>query len=546
MPDLPRPHVVPRPDELRFADELDTSGPPPAQTWKLLIVDDEEEVHVITRMVMEGLTFSGRGLSFLSAYSASQARVMLREQSDIAVILLDVVMETGQSGLELVEFIRSELGNRMVRIILRTGQPGQAPEREVITRYDINDYKHKTELTAQKLFSAVTTAIRSYHDLLVIEKSRQGLDLIITSTRNLFQRRNMELFARGVLDQMSALLRLGEGCLFLHSPSGFAATLQGGDISVLAGTGEFAHCGFRKSVCELDEGVTSVLRQVARDKNSVFADDHFVQYFRSRRGSENLLYFSLDRTLNPFERRLIQVFSGNVAIALDTMQLNLELVRAQKEIILTLGECMESRSKETASHVRRVSECCGLLAGLLGSSDHDVELVRLASPMHDAGKIGIPDSILLKPGALTPQEFEIMKTHTVIGHQMLKGSDRPIMQAAATIAHEHHERWNGQGYPRGLAGKAIHPFGRMVCLIDVFDSLLSRRVYKEPWSVARTTEFIASERGLMFDPDMADALLRDMDAFVAMREQFPDDPLPLDAAREDATSVVSGPGERVS
>jgi response regulator RpfG family c-di-GMP phosphodiesterase len=522
-------------DELQFADELDASAPVPAQAWKLLIVDDEEEVHVITRMVMEGLTFSGRGLSLMSAYSASQARVILREQPDIAVILLDVVMETGQSGLDLVEFIRTELGNRMVRIILRTGQPGQAPEREVITRYDINDYKHKTELTAQKLFSAVTTAIRSYHDLRVIEKSRQGLDLIIASTRNLFQRHDMGLFASGVLDQMSALLRLGEDCMFLHSPSGFAATFKGDDIAVLAGTGEFAHCGIQNPSCDLDESVTNVLRQAVRDRNSVFAEDHFVQYFRSRRGSENLLYFRLDRPLNPFERRLIQVFSGNVAIAFDTMQLNLELVQTQKEIIFTLGECMESRSKETASHVRRVSECCGLLAGLLGCSAHDVELIRLASPMHDAGKIGIPDSILLKPGPLTSEEFEIMKTHTSIGHQILKGSVRPIMQTAAIIAHEHHERWNGQGYPRGLAGEAIHPFGRMVCLIDVFDSLLSRRVYKEPWTLERTMEFIASEREAMFDPDMTDVLLREMDAFMAIRERFPDDSASDDTGRKDLT-----------
>jgi response regulator RpfG family c-di-GMP phosphodiesterase len=533
MTDFHRPHFVSQPDELRFAAELDAPGPVPVQTWKILVVDDEEEVHVITRMVMDGLIFSGRGLSFLSAYSASQARDILRKHPDIAVILLDVVMETGQSGLDLVEFIRTELANRMVRIILRTGQPGQAPEREVITRYDINDYKHKTELTAQKLFSAVTTAIRSYHDLLVIEKSRQGLDLIIASTRNLFQRRNMELFARGVLDQMSALLRLGEDCLFLHSPSGFAATLQCGDITVLAGTGAFAPCGPSNPVCELEDSVTNVLRQAARERNSVFAHDHFVQYFRSRRGSENLLYFRLERTLNPFERRLIQVFSGNVAIALDNMQLNQELVQAQKEIIITLGECMESRSKEMASHVRRVSECCGLLAGLLGFSAHEVELIRLASPMHDAGKIGIPDSILLKPGPLTAEEFEIMKTHTIIGHQILKGSGRPIMQAAAIIAHEHHERWNGQGYPRGLTGAAIHPFGRMVCLIDVFDSLLSRRVYKEPWTLARTTEFIARERGLMFDPDMADVLLQGMDSFMAIRARFPDDPVADELASDD-------------
>ena len=509
-------------DELLFAEEHEPVHPRILPGWKLLIVDDEEEVHVITKMVLEGLTFSGKGLTFLGAYSAAQAREILREHEDVAVILLDVVMETGQAGLELIQFIRSELGNRCVRIILRTGQPGQAPEREVITRYDINDYKHKTELTAQKLFSTVTTAIRSYRDLNVIEKSRQGLNLIIESTKGLFERRNMDLFARGVLDQMSSLLRVNEDCLFLHSPSGFAATVRDGDIAVLAGTGEFGHCGTIEASCVLDDTVTAVLQQALRQKGGVCGEDSFVQYFRSRRGSENLLYFRLDRPLNPFERRLVEVFSGNVAIALDNMLLNTELLHAQKEIILTLGECVESRSKETAGHVRRVSECCRLLAVGLGMDGQEVDLVRLAAPMHDVGKIGIPDSILLKPGKLTSAEFEIMKTHTRLGHQILKGSSRPIMQAAAVIAHEHHERWNGDGYPRGLAGEDIHLYGRIVCLVDVFDSLLSRRVYKDPWTLEQTRDYILSQRGEMFDPHLVDILMRELDSFVAVRNEFPE------------------------
>ncbi len=509
-------------DELFFAEEHDAPRRADRPRWKLLIVDDEEEVHVITRMVLEGMTFSGKGLAFLSAYSAEEGRALLRAHADVAVVLLDVVMETGQAGLELVRFIREELDNRMVRIILRTGQPGQAPEREVISRYDINDYKQKTELTAQKLFSTVTTAIRSYHDLQTIEKSRKGLDLIIASTRGLFKNNSLQHFAAGVLEQMTSLLHVDEDCLFLHSPSGFAATVMGGDIAIVAGTGEFKHCGEGEACSALTPDVQALLATAVRTKDSVFSEDAFVQYFRSKRGSENLLFFRLGRELNAFDLKLVRVFGGNVAIAFDNMQLNLELVRTQKEIILTLGECVESRSKETASHVRRVSECSSLMATSLGMSPQDVDLVRLASPMHDVGKIGIPDSILLKPGKLTAEEFTVMKTHPRIGYHILKASRRPIMQAAAIIAHEHHERWNGQGYPRGLAGEAIHPFGRIACIIDVFDSLLSRRVYKEPWPLTRVLDFIRQERGEMFDPEMVDILLTHAGAFVATRDHFPD------------------------
>lgn len=509
-------------EELEFAAETDSVPPEAAPGWKLLIVDDEQEVHVITKMVLAGMTFSGRELTFLSAHSAREAREILLAHNDIALILLDVVMETGQAGLGLVEFIRNDLKNSLVRIILRTGQPGQAPERDVIVRYDINDYKHKTELTAQKLFSVVTTAIRSYNDLQTIEKSRRGLEQIISATRSLYRQENIRTFAAGVLDQICAMLQLDDRCYFLHAPSGFAATVVEGDISVIAGTGEYGSCGDSLTPCAIDTGARDVLNEAVRQRHGLFTDDAFVQYFRSRRGSENLLYFQLNKTLTDFEKRLIQVFSGNVAVALDNMQLNAGLMRTQKELIFTLGDCVESRSKETASHVRRVSACCHRMAVMLGHSEQEAELIRLAAPMHDVGKIGIPDDILLKPDPLSPADFAIMKTHTEIGYRILNASPRTIMQSAAIIAHEHHEWWNGNGYPRGLSGDSIHPYGRMACLVDVFDSLLSRRVYKEPWVPDRVRDYVIKQRGQMFDPAMADILLSNFDEFLVIRDSYPD------------------------
>ena len=138
--------------------------------WLILIIDDEEDIHTVTKMVLRDFSFMDRGADFLSAYSAAEAEQALRDKPDIALTLLDVVMETDDAGLRLVEKIREEMGNKRLRIILRTGQPGQAPERDVIIRYDINDYKTKTELTAQKLFSSVVSGLRSYRDLVTIEE----------------------------------------------------------------------------------------------------------------------------------------------------------------------------------------------------------------------------------------------------------------------------------------------------------------------------------------------------------------------------------------
>lgn len=181
-------------DELLFADE-DSSGEEGLELaeWKLMIVDDQEDVHNMTRLVLGDFTFEGRGLHFLSAYSGKEARELIDKHPDTAVILLDVVMEDNKSGLEVARYIREDAGNRLTRIILRTGQPGQAPERKVVTELDINDYKQKTELTAQRLFTCVTTAIRSYRDLLIIEEGRKSMHLLALSVAHQVRNRTVAI-----------------------------------------------------------------------------------------------------------------------------------------------------------------------------------------------------------------------------------------------------------------------------------------------------------------------------------------------------------------
>lgn len=192
-------------DDLLFADEessAETQREP--RRWRLLIVDDEEEVHTVTRLVLGDFNFEGRGLEFLSAYSGEESLALLRENPDVAVVLLDVVMEDNHAGLDAARRIREELGNSFVRIILRTGQPGQAPEGRVITSLDINDYKQKTELTAQKLATSVTTALRSYRDLRVIEENRLRLARLAMSVAHIIRNRTMTIsgFAKLAARQM--------------------------------------------------------------------------------------------------------------------------------------------------------------------------------------------------------------------------------------------------------------------------------------------------------------------------------------------------------
>lgn len=183
---------------LSFAEDEKSEPSHPDRLWKVLISDDDEDVHILTRLVLRGCKFEGRGLDLLSAYSGAETREMMEKHPDIALILLDVVMENNDTGLMLIEYIREVLKNPLVRIILRTGQPGEAPEKDIIIKYDINDYKTKTELTSSKLFTAIISSLRSYRDLMTIEKSRMGLQKIIDATAGLFQLQSLKKLATGI------------------------------------------------------------------------------------------------------------------------------------------------------------------------------------------------------------------------------------------------------------------------------------------------------------------------------------------------------------
>lgn len=187
-----------------------------------------------------------------------------------------------------------------------------------------------------------------------------------------------------------------------------------------------------------------------------------------------------------------------------------------------MAEIGESRSKETGNHVKRVAEISALLAELYGMDKDEVELIKMASPMHDIGKVAIPDSILKKPGRLTDEEFDLMKTHTTIGYNLLKNSNRRIIKASAIIAYEHHEKWNGRGYPNGLKGEEIHPYGRISAIADVFDALASVRVYKPAWEYDRIFNLFKEEKGHHFDPIMTQLFLDNFDKFTEIIETYKD------------------------
>jgi len=196
------------------------------------------------------------------------------------------------------------------------------------------------------------------------------------------------------------------------------------------------------------------------------------------------------------------------------------IISAQKEILYTLGEMGELRSKETGDHVNRVALYSELLAHHYGLEEKEVTMLKMASPMHDIGKVAISDSILLKPGKLSDEEFDAMKKHSLIGYELFKKSPHRLLQIAANISHEHHEKWDGTGYPRGLKGEEITICGRITAVADVFDALSHDRVYKKAWPLEEVIEHMKRESGKSFEPRLINILLEHIDEIVDIKNRY--------------------------
>ncbi len=232
-------------------------------------------------------------------------------------------------------------------------------------------------------------------------------------------------------------------------------------------------------------------------------------------------YYYFEATIIPIldaDNNILEYISIRTDITKE-IELKNDIIATQEEVLRTLGELGEWRSQETGDHVKRVSLYSEVLASAYGCTQEEVDLLKMASPMHDIGKVVIPDKILLKPAKLTDEEYEIMKQHTTYGFEIFNKSNHALLQAAALISYEHHEKWDGSGYPRELKGDQIHLFGRITAIADVFDALSSDRVYKKAWTIDKTLEYLKEEKEKSFDPKLVDLFLENIDAILQVKQQ---------------------------
>jgi diguanylate cyclase (GGDEF)-like protein len=289
--------------------------------WRVLVVDDDADVHAMTRLILTKIVFKHRPIELLSAYSAAEAREILAREENIAVILLDVVMETEDAGLQLVKTIREELKNNDVRIILRTGQPGQAPEERVIVDYDINDYKAKNELTSQKLFTSVIASLRAYETIMSLNKTRHGLEKILHSSDSLFKIQSMNEFASGILTQLSLFLDCKpQGIICIEESTDVELRPLSGlpnNMKIIAATEEFECC----MKCNLDEScghkaLAALMHRSIVERKNQFDDKYTAFYLDTNDNKATIALVCSENGIDEHDRNLLKVFTSKISIAL--------------------------------------------------------------------------------------------------------------------------------------------------------------------------------------------------------------------------------------
>lgn len=489
----------------------------PRQPWLILIVDDDPEVHAMTRLVMKKFAYRGRPVQFLSAYSAEEALEILRNDPGIAMILLDVVMETDDAGLRLVPRIRDELGNSQVRIILRTGQPGQAPEDDVIHGYDINDYKAKTELTAQKLGTATVAALRSFEHITELIRSRQGMERIIDASGSLFALRAVDRFAEAVLRELARVLNApvdGLVCV----PRGNARM----DAQILAASGRHADNVGLPLGHSVDPELAAKVMDVLRSRQHRFDDRDAVLWLRTSDGRDAVACLHVGRPLDPLERKMAEVMGAKIAIGFDNLHLYDQVKRSHKAAVIALAGLAEYKDPDGGGdHGLRLSRLVTEIAFALRSQegwdttidDEFLDQITMGAMLYDIGMVGVPDSVIRKDQALDEAERQQMEQHCERGAAILEKASRLVegsnyLSFGAAIARAHHERWDGSGYPAGLSGTGIPAAARIVAVADVYDALTHRRSWRDAVPLADALKTIGDGAGTLFDPTVVAAFFQ--------------------------------------
>lgn len=480
-------------NQFMFADEASQQTTKlPTEYWKILIVDDEPEVHAVTKLALNDFNFLGRGLKFYSAFSGEEAKQLIDEHPDAAILLLDVVMETDDAGLQVARYIREQADNHFTRIILRTGQPGQAPERTVIVNYDINDYKSKTELTAQKLFTAVMSSLRSYRDIMSIDQSRRGLEKIISAAANLYTLQPMNSFVDGLVQQLSWVIGGAKQTLYATSND------EGSSYDVLAAYGEGSGvCVGQTLRSVIPSKALAELEHVIVNHGSYYGDDFVLLYCRSHCRSHGSVLFigGLSRTLTADDQHVLQLFSENVQLAQD----NVVCLEDSDQFLARLADQL---MLHYASHFNGILE-----------QNSDVRLAYAVAQkvaVEDAETTALAWSLFAQARPLLNCASDAAAAVETTCQQRVARSLRALehgeheaTQSAHRALIERLERWDGLGLPEGKQGSDIAISTQVLLLTEQLLDWWESGISDSDIAVR-----LKDERGRYYSPKFLDVVVK--------------------------------------
>ena len=450
--------------------------------FKVLIVDDSKVIHLQIKDILADICVEGRQLDFDDAYGFEDFK-KLYEPGKYALVLTDLVMEEDVSGVRVINYLRHELNDAKTRVVLMTANPEKVPHDLLLRDYDVNSYIEKRSMTDFLLKLTVISLLKTYKDITAFEKAINSIDYVVHNSKDMA----LEDMLVETFFQIKSFL-----------------TLKMSNVNV---NGE-----------------------IYVDKKKIFPPLN-VDNLAEKTGLNERYEFEIEI----LERRVrLVIFSSKKLTKTDLEYVNAllsnlkysyfytELSGVENELVLRLSNLIETRSEETGNHVKRVAEISYLLALDSGFNNKEAELIRSSSGLHDIGKIGIPDYILNKPEKLNDYEYAIMKEHSLIGFEILKNSRWKVFELGAMISLQHHERWDGTGYPYGLKGEEIAPEARIVQVADVFEALTHDRCYRPAWPVDKAVDYVRDMKGKQFAPEVIDVFTRRLWDIIDILNQYRD------------------------
>jgi response regulator RpfG family c-di-GMP phosphodiesterase len=426
--------------------------------FQILIVDDSKTIHKEIKEILKSLTLENIPVEFDDAYSFSDFR-RIYQPGVYALVLTDLVMETEDAGIKVINYIRHEVADSKTRIALMTANPEKVPQDILIRDYDVNAYIEKKAMNEFSLKINVFSLLRTYKDIIAFEKAITSIDHIIHNS----SRMDLNDILIEAFFQIRSFLTLKmpnndlECEIYVDNKKIFPPKVVSNTISPI-------HLRY------------------------IFEEEIVGKYVK--------MVIVSSKNLSNVDKDYIRTLLLNIKHSSNY----LELLEVENELVYRLANLIETRSEETGNHVKRVSEVSYLLALDYGFSEKEASIIKSAAGLHDVGKVGIPDHILNKPGKLSNEEYSIMKEHALIGFELLKSSKLKVFEIGAVVSLQHHERWDGEGYPYGLEKEESTPEARIVQVADVFEALTHNRCYRPAWPVEKAIEYMLEMSGKQFDP----------------------------------------------